>query len=74
MFDDPAGVTVAKLLVLAGLCKSNSDGRRLIQGGAVSIDDEKVADPVAAVTRDSFKAGSLTLRAGKKNFRRVILK
>ena len=74
VFDDPAGVTVAKLLVLAGLCKSNSDGRRLIQGGAVSIDDEKVADPVAAVTRDSVKAGSLTLRAGKKNFRRVILK
>ena len=74
VFDDPAGVTVAKLLVLAGLCKSNSDGRRLIQGGAVSIDDEKVADPVAAVTRDSFKASSLTLRAGKKNFRRVILK
>lgn len=74
VFDDPAGVTVAKLLVLVGLCKSNSDGRRLIQGGAVSIDDEKVADPVAAVTRDSFKAGSLTLRAGKKNFRRVILK
>ena len=35
VFDDPAGVTVAKLLVLAGLCKSNSDGRRLIQGGAV---------------------------------------
>ena len=74
VFDDPAGVTVAKLLVLAGRCKSNSDGRRLIQGGAVSIDDEKVADPVAAVTRASFKAGSLTLRAGKKNFRRVILK
>ncbi|WP_302453007.1 tyrosine--tRNA ligase [Victivallis vadensis] len=74
VFDDPAGVTVAKLLVLAGLCKSNSDGRRLIQGGAVSIDDEKVADPVAAVTRDSFKAGGLTLRAGKKNFRRVVLK
>lgn len=74
VFDDPAGVTVAKLLVLAGLCKSNSDGRRLIQGGAVSIDDEKVADPVAVVTRDSFKAGGLTLRAGKKNFRRVILK
>ena len=74
VFDDPAGVTVAKLLVLAGLCKSNSDGRRLIQGGAVSIDDEKVADPVAAVTRDRFKAGGLTLRAGKKNFRRVVLK
>lgn len=74
VFDDPAGVTVARLLVLAGLCKSNSDGRRLIQGGAVSVDEVKVTDPVAAVTRDSFKDGGLTLRAGKKNFRRVILK
>ena len=26
------------------------------------------------ILRDSFKAGGLTLRAGKKNFRRVILK
>ncbi len=73
LFADPAGVTVAKLLVLAGLCKSNSDGRRLIQGGAVAIDDVKVTDPVAVVTAEDFHEGSLTLRAGKKNFRKVLL-
>ena len=70
----PEGVTVARLLVLAGLCKSNSDGRRLIQGGAVSIDDKKVTDPVAAVRIADFGEAGLVLRAGKKNFRRAVLK
>lgn len=70
--EDPVGLTVPKLLVLAGLCKSNSDGRRLIQGGAVSIDDEKVTDVNAKITRDDFTGGGFTLRAGKKNFRRVV--
>lgn len=71
--DDPAGLTVPKLLVLAGLCKSNSDGRRLIQGGAVSIDEVKVTDVNETITRERFADGGFTLRAGKKNFRRVIL-
>ena len=70
----PEGVTVARLLVLAGLCKSNSDGRRLIQGGAVSIDDRKITDPVAAVRSADFGENGLVLRAGKKNFRRAVLK
>ncbi|MDR0932233.1 MAG: tyrosine--tRNA ligase [Victivallales bacterium] len=71
--DDPAGLSVPKLLMLAGLCKTNSDGRRLIQGNAVSIDDEKVTDVNAKITRDNFQNGAFTLRAGKKNFRRIEL-
>lgn len=71
--DDPAGLSIPKLLVLAGLCKTNSDGRRLIQGGAVSIDDVKVTDVNAKITRENFADGSFVLRAGKKNFRRVVL-
>ena len=60
-----------RLLVLAGICKSNSDGRRLIQGGAVSVGDEKISDPNYMVTVDRLP---VTLRAGKKNFRRVSVK
>ena len=63
-----------KELVISGICKSTSDARRLIQGGAVSINDVKVADVNAALTADDFAAGSITLRAGKKNFRKVVLK
>lgn len=71
LLDDPAGLTVPRLLVLAGLCKSTSEGRRLIQGGAVSIDDVKVTDPTAPVR---FERESLILRAGKKNFRKILKK
>ena len=71
LLDDPAGLTVPRLLVLAGLWKSTSEGRRLIQGGAVSIDDVKVTDPTAPVR---FERESLILRAGKKNFRKILKK
>lgn len=72
--DDPAGLSLPKLLALVGLCKSNSDGRRLIQGGAVVINDEKATDVNRKITRDDFADGGFTLRAGKKNFRRVVFK
>ena len=74
VFDEPTGLTIPKLIVLAGLAKTNSDGRRLIQGGAVSIDGEKVTDPAQQLTREDFANGSLTLKAGKKNFRKIVLK
>ena len=70
--DAGKGILVARLLVLAGLCKSNSDGRRLIQGGAVAINDEKITDANAAVTADIIAAAPV-LRAGKKNMRRLKL-
>ena len=70
--DAEKGILVARLLVLAGLCKSNSDGRRLIQGGAVAINDEKITDANAAVTADVIAAAPV-LRAGKKNMRRLKL-
>jgi tyrosyl-tRNA synthetase len=67
------GITVPRLLVLTGICKSTSDGRRLIQGGAVSIDDNKVSDISLKVTLADIKNGSFTIRSGKKNFRKVIV-
>ena len=72
-FASGQGVLVAKLLVLSGICRSNGDGRRLIQQGAVSIDGEKVTDPNAALTSEAIAAKELTLRAGKKNFRKLVL-
>ncbi len=67
-------LTIPRLLVLSGICKSTSDARRLIQGGAVSLDDVKITDVNTPVTTETFAAGSVTLRAGKKNFRKLVLK
>ncbi len=59
-----------KLVVKAGMAPSNSEARRLIQQGAVTLDGEKIADPSANVT----PADGQILRAGKLRFARIRLK
>jgi tyrosyl-tRNA synthetase len=56
------------LLVLAGLAKSNGEARRLIESGGVAFDDVKITDPKANVQVGSEHL----LRAGKRNFARII--
>ena len=63
-----AEIWVPKLLMDAGLVKSTSDGRRMIQQHAVSIDGAKVEDINAAVPA----TGSILLKVGKRRFCRVI--
>ncbi|MGE4560066.1 MAG: tyrosine--tRNA ligase [Desulfobulbus sp.] len=66
----PSGepVWVPKLLLDAGLVKSTSDGRRMIQQNAVSLDGNKVEDINATVPAQ----GSLLLKVGKRRFCRVV--
>ncbi|HIU15276.1 MAG TPA: tyrosine--tRNA ligase [Candidatus Ventricola intestinavium] len=65
---------VSSMLVFCGLASSNSAARRLIQGGGVSVNDEKVTDVNALLTADLFSADGVMLRSGKKKFHRLILK
>ncbi|MCE5200013.1 MAG: tyrosine--tRNA ligase [Armatimonadota bacterium] len=62
-------VWIVKMLVMAGMVPSNSEARRLVQQGAVSIDGEKVSDPSANI---EVKDGQV-LRAGKLKFARLTL-
>ena len=64
---------VTTLLVRSGLCKSQSVARQQIEQNAVSLDGEKVTDPVAAVSLEQVSQG-LLLKKGKKGFCRVVLK
>ena len=65
---------VTTLLAMSKIAASNSAARRLIEGGGVAINDEKVADVKAVVTEDMFGEDGLMLRSGKKKFHRFILK
>jgi len=65
---------VTTMLVLSGLCKSQSDARNQMKAGAVSLADEKITDFSAVVTADMFGEDGLMLKKGKKGFRRLILK
>ena len=61
--------TVSELLVAAGLVESNKAGRRAINEGGVSVNNVKVTDEDARVTKDDFLHGQwLVLRRGKRTF------
>ncbi len=65
------GVGLLELLVRGGLAKTNGDARRLVQGGGVRVNDEKVADPRQSLTVNDVCEGHIVLRAGKKRFLRL---
>ncbi len=60
------------LLVKCGLTSSNSEARKLIQGGGVSINGEKLKDPKAMLDKALFE-GQCIIKKGKKTFHRVVL-
>ena len=63
-----AEVGVVDLLAATGLFPSKKEVRRLIEGGAVRLGEEKVADPARKVVRP---AGELVIQAGKRTFLKV---
>jgi len=60
------------LMVLSGLAGSKGEARRLIDGGGVTLDGEKVSDIQLAVSREALARGVI-IRKGKKVFCRVVL-
>ena len=56
-----------------GLIKSNSEGRRLIQQGGITIDDEKIENTDKVVSLDDFQDGKILIRKGKKVYHQVKL-
>jgi tyrosyl-tRNA synthetase len=59
---------LADLLVATGLAPSKSEAKRLIKAGAVTVDGQKVTEPVAAAPSDLQE---YVLRCGKLGFRRI---
>lgn len=70
--DFPDGIIgVLTLLVKCGLAASNGEARKLVQGGGVSIDGEKVADFKMTLSVADF-AEERIIKKGKKTFHKVI--
>ena len=66
-------IDILTLLVKTGLCPSKGEARRNVQQGGVSVNDAKVSEISASFTAEELSAG-LTVRRGKKNFNRVLIK
>ncbi len=67
----PLNSTVADLLVIANFAKSKSEARRLIESGAVSVNETKVTD-FAVIPEGA--GNEFVLHKGKKNHVKIILK
>jgi len=60
-------VMLCKVLAEAGLTKSNSEGRRSIQGGGVKVNGEKISDE----NQEIDCAGEYIIQVGKRRFVKV---
>ena len=67
------GIDILTLLVRSELCTNNSDARRNIQQGGVSVNDVRESNVKRFFTRIELQDGFL-LKRGKKNYKKIILK
>lgn len=67
----PQGMSsVADILVAVAKVPSKGEAKRLIQGGGISVDGQKITDIMAHIS-DSQLANGFVLQKGKKNFYKV---
>ena len=67
------GIGILEAFVIAGLANSNSEARRLIQGGGAKLNDATVSDIKLQISsEDAVHDGTIKLSSGKK--KHVLLK
>lgn len=63
-------IGILSLLVSIKLAPSNGEARRLITGGGISVDDQKISDPSMVVS--AVETPIIVVKKGKKIFHKVI--
>ena len=64
---------ITTLLASCGLCKSRGEARKMVESGAVAVNEEKVSDIDFTITAEMIGADGLMLRKGKKGYCRLML-
>ena len=67
--DDNGNVSVLDIMLKAGMIKSKGEGRRLVQQGGVTVNEEKMTDPYLTVSKNDLENGVI-IRKGKKVYRK----
>ncbi len=63
-------IDIRKIMQACGFVSSLSEGKRAVEQGGVSVNNEKITDPFKKFTKDDFKSDFL-LKKGKKKFVKV---
>ena len=64
-------IDIIGLLVASGLVPTRSEGRRAVEQGGVSVNDEKITDIKKLYAPNDLGGDGIVLRRGKKNYKRV---
>ncbi len=64
-------ISLASLLVKCELCPSNSEAKRNIKQGGISVNDEKVTDFAKTYEKTDF-SGDFIIKKGKKEYHKVV--
>ncbi|MCR5154177.1 MAG: tyrosine--tRNA ligase [Lachnospiraceae bacterium] len=64
-------IDIIGVLVAAGLVPTRSEGRRAVEQGGVTVDNEKVTDIRTEYTKEDLAGDGKIFKKGKKNFNRV---
>ena len=68
------GMAILDVMLAAGLIPSKGEGRRLVQQGGVSVNNEKITDPFANITLSMFENDEIIIKKGKKTYHKIIIK
>lgn len=68
------GISLLDVMIKSGLIPSKGEGRRLIKQGGVSVDDNKVSDPMHSLKLSQFDKGYVIIKKGKKVYHKIDLK
>lgn len=71
-FDENGKISVLDLMIKGEMIKSKGEGRRLVQQGGITVNDEKVVDAYMSVSKDELQEGVI-IRKGKKVYRKFTL-
>ena len=64
-----AGIRIADVLVAAGAAKSKGEAQRLVQGGGVYLNNNRIEGPATVVQRRDLASESMfVVRVGKKSY------
>ena len=63
-------IRMTKLLASLNLAASNTEAQRLIESGAVHMNDQRIADPKAEIST----AGEYLFKVGKRRFLKLLVK
>lgn len=71
---DVGRISMAKLVVMAGLEPSNGAARKLMQNRGLKLNGEPFTDPQGSLTREQLSAeGGAVIQKGKDKFARLVL-